>query len=116
RVLVDRGALQDDQTAHVHLGLGSQAGGCGLLRAEHEALLRQAQVTARGAHDAPDEEIEKDEEASLQEQQHALDIDRGADHETDLWKTRSVDPTVMRSSFSSCARFWRRPLTVSPFV
>jgi len=37
-------------------------------RAEDEALLRQPHVGRCGAHDAPDEEVQQDEEGDLQRQ------------------------------------------------
>ena len=97
------------------LRLGPEPDSGGLLRGEHEALLRQAEVAARGSHDAPDEHIEKNEERGLQKEQGPLHVDRGEDH-ADFRKTNSVEPTVIRSSCSSCARCWRRPFTVRPFV
>src|SRR5262245_51425818 len=114
-VLVDRVAPEHDETAHLELRLGPETDGRGLLRREDEALLRDSEVTARCSHDAPDEEIEKDEERGLQEEEGPLHVDRCEDH-ADCRKTSSVEPTVIRSSFASFARCWRRPLTMSPFV
>src|SRR5262249_14245899 len=117
-VLVDRTAPDHDESAHLRVRFGRRPKACGsrLFRVEHEALLGQPEVTARGANDAPDEEVEEDEERSLQEEQGALDVEGRGDHAADRRNTSSVEPTVMRSSFWSCARCWRRPFTVTPFV
>src|SRR5512132_773264 len=83
-VLVNRAAPDHDESSHLRLRLGSEPRGRCLLRADHEALLGHAEVAARGPDDAPDEEVEEDEEGSLEQEQRALDIDRGGDHAADL--------------------------------
>jgi hypothetical protein len=67
--LVQRRALQHDQPAHQGLGWAAiaQARGGSFLRCEDEALLRHPQILAGGAHDPPDEQVEQDDEADLQE-------------------------------------------------
>ena len=95
-VLVDGVALQDDEAAHVQLGLGTQADRCGLLRAEHEALLREAEVTARGAHDSPDEQVEQEQEEDLQDQKRLADRNRGKGHSASLRSKES--PRAWRRS------------------
>src|SRR4029078_11545002 len=112
-VLVDDPALDHDEPAHVHRRL-RDAERRGLLWRQGQALLREPQVAARGADDAPDEEVEKHEKGSLEDEECALDVYRCGDHAR--LKTSSVEPTVMRSSLLSWARCWRRPLTVRPFV
>src|SRR4029077_21161434 len=85
-------------------------------RLEDEALLRQPHVGGRGAHDAPDEEIEQDQKSDLQREQDCLVARTGNDHSRPVVKVTSVEPTVKVSPVSSFARFTRRPFTSIPFV
>ena len=63
-VLVDRALLRTTRRP-ISARARAEADGRGLAGVEHEALLGQAEVTAGGSHDPPDEEIEKDKEAAL---------------------------------------------------
>ncbi len=72
-----------------------------LLRREHHALLRKAQIAARRTHDPPDEEIEEDEEQDLEEEQDLLDGGRGERHVSARSNTISVEPSVIVSPLSS---------------
>jgi len=85
---------------------------------EHEALLREAQVACGRPHDAPDEQVEEDEEGDFEKEQRLLDRDRAwqGGHSVSRRKTSSVEPSVMRSPCRSFARFWRRPFTSIPLV
>src|SRR6266508_1945325 len=74
-VLVDRGALAHEEPAHARAGLGAEAGRGRLVGSEDEALLGEAQVAARRAHDAPDEEVEEHEKSGLEEEEHSLHVD-----------------------------------------
>ena len=88
---------------------------CG--RSKDEALLRQAQITARGPHDPPDKQVEQDQERDLEDEQQLVDRDRVEDHHPDSRpNVTSVDPTVIVSPSLSFARLTRRPLTSTPFV
>ena len=109
-------ALDDDQAAGDRAWSGRvHAGGRG--RSEDEALLGQTQITARGPHDPPDEQVEQDEERDLEDEQELVDRDRVEDHHPDSrLNVTSVDPTVIVSPSLSFARLTRRPLTSTPFV
>src|SRR5436305_1835813 len=114
--LVEVRALEDDEAARVRspaarLHARVRRGG------EDEALLRQAQVTARSPDDPPDEEIEQDEERDLEDEEDFVHRGRVEDHLSDSReKVSSVEPSVMVSPLLSFARFTRLPLTSSPFV
>jgi hypothetical protein len=108
---VERGAREDDQEPA--LGAAEPGRGC-LLRRQHEALLREPEILRYRAHDAPDEEVEEDEEADLEAEEDRFDLDGGDGHER--VKTSSVEPSVIRSPSSSFDRFSARPLTAIPFV
>ena len=97
---VDCRAGEDDQHAGVR---PAEPRGRGLLRRQDEALLWQAKILGDGADDPPDEEVEQEEKADLEAEQDRFDLDRGDDH--GRLKTSSVDPSVIRSSSSSFARF-----------
>src|SRR5213592_78933 len=99
-VLVDCAAPDHDEPAHLRLRLGSEPGRGGLLRADYEAFLRHSEVAARCANDAPDEEVEEDEERSLQKEQGALDVDGGGDHAASELTGRPVlgRPLTLRTS------------------
>src|SRR4051812_42937564 len=49
-------------------------------RSEDEALLRQAQIAARGADDAPDKEVKQNEERDLEDEQDFVDRGRVEEH------------------------------------
>src|SRR5262249_16762033 len=108
-----RGAAKHDQPAAER----QQLAFCASLRREDEALLRQTEVTACGADNAPDEEVEEHQEGDLQREEEFLDVDgRGSDHGTERSNTTSVAPSVIVSPLCSFVRDWRRPLTATPFV
>src|SRR5438876_8168699 len=89
-----------------------QTGRCGLLRREDHRLLRQPHVARRRAHDAPDEQVEQDEEADLQEQECRLDLRRTQWHYVvSRVKVISVEPIVKRVPSSSFTRLTRLPCT-----
>ena len=112
--LLELGALHDDELPRVN-GWRGRCDTAFARRRQDEALLRQAEISTRGANDPPDEEIEKDEEGDLQDQQGRIDGD-GGDH----WRSRSnvilVEPSTMVSPSLSFARLTRLPLTSVPFV
>src|SRR5207248_11735276 len=81
------------------------------------ALLRgTAQVAARRPDHTPDEQVEQDEEADLEQQQDLADSDGADRHGSSRSKTTSVDPSVTRSPSSSFACRSLRPFTSMPFV
>src|SRR5205823_6950598 len=85
-------------------------------RREDEALLRQAEIAARGSHDAPDEQVEQHEERDLEDQQRRVDGYGRGDHWPSRSNVISVEPSVIVSPLRSFARFTRLPLTSIPFV
>src|SRR4029079_3242818 len=114
---VEVGALHHDEAprdrdppGRLHAGLAR--------RREDEALLRQAEVAARGADDAPDEEIEQNEERDLEDEQNLIDCGGVVEHRYSDSRTNvsSVEPSVIVSPLRSFARFTRLPLTSIPFV
>ena len=116
--LLEHGAREHDEPPELACrGLREEAGGGRLLRCEDHRLLRQAQVACSRAHDAPDEEVEKDEEADLQEDERRLDLRRRKRHYgVSRVKVISVEPIVKRVPSSSFTRFTRLPFTSTPFV
>ena len=96
RPIVDRARVQGELSPASSAGLArrraarsrrpwraDQAGRLRLAGREDEALLRQAEVAARGPHDPPDEEVEEHEEEDLEDEQRLADGDRReASHST----------------------------------
>ena len=77
--------------------------------------LRFLHLAAGEADDAPDEQVEEDEEGDLEGEEDLFDLDgAGTDHGS--WKTSSVEPRRIMSPSSSRARRTLRPLTSTPFV
>ena len=75
--VAERGAREHDEPPELaRLADRDEPGRGRLLRPEDHRLLRQAQVARRGADDPPDEEVEKDEERDLQDEQRRLDLRR----------------------------------------
>src|SRR5438128_1367405 len=70
---------------------------CTALGRKDEALLREPQIPHRRAHDAPDEEVEHDEEDDLEEKENLLDGHGREGHGPSRLKTSSVVPIVTRS-------------------
>jgi hypothetical protein len=71
----ERRAREDDDPCRLCGGLDHETGRPRLLWGEHEALLGRAapEVPRAGTDDPPDEEIEKDEEESLEREEDLLD-------------------------------------------
>src|SRR5829696_6865712 len=78
--------------------------GAAVARAQDHALLGRADVLAGAADDRPDEEVEQNEEADLEGEQHPLDAHGVVDHGVSRRKTIWVEPIVTRSPSSSFAR------------
>src|SRR5438477_3723353 len=115
--LVERRAREHDEPAQLQrLWLGDEPRGRGLLRAEDHRLLRQPQVASRRAHDAPDEEVEEDEEGDLEREECGLDLSRRDHQAVSLENAISVEPSVKRVPSSSFSRLTRLPRTSTPFV
>src|SRR5262249_18024883 len=116
--LLERGAREHDEPPELRRrGLRDEPCVDGLLRAEDHRLLRQPEIAGRRAHDAPDEQVEEDEERDLQEQERALDLRRGElRHAVSREKAISVEPSVNRVPSSSFRRLTRLPFTSTPFV
>src|SRR6185295_6548979 len=114
--LVDVGALHDHEPAGLRVGPRRGHGtACGA-RGEDEALLGQPQIAARSAHDAPDDEVEDNEERDLQDKQDLIDRNGVRNHSVSRPKVTSVEPIVIVSPSWSFARLTRLPLTSIPLV
>src|SRR5438552_9780570 len=78
---VERRAADDDEPAGTgHRRVRHSAQLACLRRPEDEALLRQTEILARGSDDAPDEQVEENDEGDLEDEQKLLDRNRGEGH------------------------------------
>jgi hypothetical protein len=84
----------------------------GRLRRSHdEALLRNAEIAGGRPHDAPDEDVQQDEEQGLKSEEDGLDR-----HQPACSNVSSVFPMRMVSEWLRRARSTRRPFTSIPLV
>src|SRR5690349_12518422 len=116
--LAEVGALHNHEPARDRAATCRLDSGLAARRREDEAFLRQPQVAARRADDAPDEQVEEDEERDLEDEQNLVDRGRVVEHgySDSRANVSWVEPSVIVSPLRSFARLTRLPLTSIPFV